>query len=465
MASVSRSESRSIRHASEEKSNRLRERLADTEPFAQRTFTPSMAFLDRSAGSYHWTPEGRKLADFTSGVLVANLGHNPTRWWQSLLRYLGVEQLPTDGEFLLAPPLTAYNASTELEVQANERLLANMQGQPGGERLGQVLWAASGSEAIQKALWTALARDRNRDVILATRGGFHGKKGLAGAVTGCETDPERDPRVQFISFPHAECQSVERRKQPLDLEPYEKELAEIKEKCAGRISCLVTEPYLGGGGSFHPQPEYLQLLERFCRDQDAVFILDEIQSNFGRTGPMYAYTHYGIQPDIVCLGKGLGNGVPVSAAVGSTALFSVLGYGEGSDTWSANPLSCAAVLATLDEFEKTDVLGQGQALAEVIEPALCRLVDLGVAENVRGEGCVWGVECAAIGEHPAEEVANMCVEACYRGDKDGRAIHLLGPLAGKVLRVSPPLVMPLSEAQEYLDAMYGIFANVRLQLR
>ena len=79
----------------------------------------------------------------------------------------------------------------------------------------------------------------------------------------------------------------------------------------------------------------------FCREHDLVFILDEVQSNFGRTGDLFAFETYGIEPDIVVLGKGLGNGVPVAAAVGRADLFGSLDYGEGSDTWSANPLCCA----------------------------------------------------------------------------------------------------------------------------
>ena len=92
------------------------------------------------------------------------------------------------------------------------------------------------------------------------------------------------------------------------------------------------------------------MLQAFCRENDLVFILDEVQSNFGRTGDLFAYETYGLEPDIVVLGKGLGNGVPVAAAVGRADLFASLDYGEASDTWSANPLCCAAVLATLDEF-------------------------------------------------------------------------------------------------------------------
>jgi 4-aminobutyrate aminotransferase-like enzyme len=302
-------------------------------------------------------------------------------------------------------------------------------------------------------------------MILSTRHGFHGKKGLAGAVTGSESDPERDPRVNFISFPREESISVQRRREPIDLRPYEMELNRLWDQHGNRIGTLITEPYLGGGGSFHPQKEYIQLLERFCREHDIIFILDEVQANFGRTGSLFAFSEYGVEPDIVVLGKGLGNGVAVSAAVGRADLFAAMHYGEGSDTWSANPLASAAVLATLDEYETTDVIAQARALSQVIEKGLLKLLDTGVVANIRGEGVVWGVECNAVGNTPADKVANACVEACYRGDSHGRAIHLLGPLAGKVIRVSPPLVMPTSEAQEYLDVMHGIFVDVANHLR
>jgi 4-aminobutyrate aminotransferase-like enzyme len=460
MATVTKPETEGILHPDEDSSNEVRRRLAEVEPRALRTFTPTLAVLEKSAGSYHWTPEGRKLADFTSGVLVANLGHNPTRWWQRVIEYLGLGSLKGAGEFAEVVALTTYNAATELEVRACERLLENLQSQPGGQRMEQVLWAASGSEAIQKALWTALARRPGEDIMLATRRGFHGKKGLAGATTGSEKDPERDRRVRFVSFPTDECRSLQHRRQPLDLEPYQNELAALWDEFGSRICCLITEPYLGGGGSFHPQPEYLQLLERFCREHDIVFIFDEIQANFGRTGPMYAFTHYGVEPDIVCLGKGLANGIPVSAAVGRADLFARLKYGEGSDTWSGNPLSCAAVLATLDEFESTDVLARGAALSKVLEAGLLRLTETGIVAHVRGEGTVWGIECGAVGDCSSDQVANACVEACYHGDEDGRAIHLLGPLAGNVIRVAPPLVMPPDEAQQYLDSMHRIFSNL-----
>ncbi len=452
-----------LHHSHEPTSNGVRDQVAALEPKALRTFTPTQAVLARSAGVEHWTPEGRRLYDFTSGVLVANLGHNPTRWQQ---RFSGYMQWPSfaaglgdGGEYFEGLPLTAYNAVTPLELETTQRLTTLLQSRPGGQRLQQVMWAASGSEAIQKALWAALARDPNREMILATRYGFHGKKGLAGAVTGCETDHDRDPRVRFISFPMAECADVSQRDQPFDPEPYRKELLALRGQFGRQLGVLITEPYLGGGGSYHPPKAYLHLLQQFCREQDIVFILDEVQSCFGRTGEMFAFETYGIEPDIVVLGKGLGNGVPVAAAVGRADLFAALDYGEGSDTWSANPLCCAGVLATLDEFAERDVLGQCRRSSAVIEEGLNRLKQLPFVARVRGErgGMVWGVELRDHAGRSAADWAAAVVLACYRG-AGGAGIHLLGPLAKKVLRIAPPLVITELQAREALELMYRLLA-------
>ena len=376
--------------------------------------------IARSEGSYHWTPEDRRLADFTSGVLVANLGHNPAAWWRRVLGYMSLGNLPQGEGFVAAQPLTSYNALTELEVRAAERLVSTLRRQAGGARMEQVVWAASGSEAIQKALWAAMSRRagqrsdprhalwlswQERAVVRRDR-----------QRVGCRARRAR-PFHRFSA--RGVHRRRQRRRQPIDLEPYAAELSALWNEFGGGIAALVTEPYLGGGGSYHPQPAYLQLLERFCRDHDIVFILDEVQSNFGRTGELFAFSHYGIEPDIVVLGKGLGNGIPVDAVVGRADLFAGLHYGEVSDTWSGHPLGCAAVLATLDEFESGDghrpCPGAGRSLGKrALPPGRAR----------RGGPCPRrgsrvGCRVRRRQNHSAADVAAACVNACYLGDSKG----------------------------------------------
>ncbi|GIW78228.1 MAG: acetylornithine aminotransferase [Gemmatales bacterium] len=456
---------KAIQHPNETRSNAIREVIAKAEPRCLRTYTPTLAVIEKSSGVFLWTPEGRRLYDYSSGVLVVNLGHHPASWMKRFVNYMGWQSNPwqeAETTYFSAPTLTAYNAITPVEAEASRRLVETMRQCPGGQRLDQVLWAASGSEAIQKALWAALARDRQRDIIIATRYGFHGKKGLAGATTGSEADRERDPRVRFISFPMAECADVSQRDDPFDASKYEQELKALKDEFGKRLNALITEPYLGGGGSYHPPKAYLQLLQKFCRDNDIVFILDEVQSNFGRTGDLFAFVTYGIEPDIVVLGKGLGNGVPVAAAVGRSDLFAHLEYGEGSDTWSANPMCCAAVLATLDEYAANDVLSHCRRSSRIIEEGLVRLKELPFVARVRGEkgGMVWGVEMTDHDRRSAADWANDFVLACYQGTPGGDGIHLLGPLAKKVVRIAPPLTISEQEAKDSVRVMFDCAARL-----
>lgn len=465
-----------LHHDSDIQSNLDRSAIFLLEPKCLRTFTPSFPVISKSAGAFHWTPEGKRLADFTSGVLVANLGHNSIAWTQRFFSHMNwnhnstiLGQIPftsfpssSDSKFFKAVPMTAYNATTPVEIQASKMLLNLCSEKKGGVRLEKVLWAASGSEAVIKALWAALSKTKERNLIFATRHGFHGKKGLAGAVSGCETDRERDSRVHFISFPKKECMDISNRHDHFNPLPYRIELDALWEKHRGQISALITEPYLGGGGSFHPHSAYLLELQSFCRDHGVIFILDEVQSNFGRTSQLFAFEHYGLEPDLVVLGKGLGNGMPVAAVVGRADLLDAMEFGEGSDTWSANPLASAAVLATLEEFKNHDYLGPIPLVSSIIENGLRQLqLNLPYIAHIRGElgGMVWGLEMRECLGKTATEWANAFILACYIGEGN-EGIHLLGPLAQKVIRISPPLILTKAEASFCMEQMLRIGISI-----
>jgi 4-aminobutyrate aminotransferase-like enzyme len=193
---------------------------------------------------------------------------------------------------------------------------------------------------------------------------------------------------------------------------------------------------------------------------------------------MYAFQKYGIEPDIVVLGKGIGNGEPVAVAVGRAEIIDTLNYGEASDTYSGNPRACASILAVLDVYEKVPVVENCRKISPIIEAGLNRLKnDFEFVAFVRGEGLVWGLEVKSYSRknsssflfdqtfsfrkrkslegRSASEIANECVYRCY---KEG--LHLMGPLAEKVLRISPPLIISEEVAQEGLQLMYNAFQKM-----
>lgn len=424
-----------IQRDGEPRADATRAALHSLVPRGHKTYTPAQLVVSRAYGCYLESVDGARLLDFSSGVLVANLGHDHPDFER---RY---------AELVDGVPRNCYNVVSPLETQAAERLLASL-GRPQFQR---VMWADSGSAAIIKAIWAAQHARPDKRVIIATRAGFHGKKGLAGDVTG---EKSSNPNIRFISFPTTEVDDVSMLPAAEGAEsdlaaPYIAELAGLLTEHGSDILALVTEPYLGAAGSFHPPKWYLRLLSDWCAENNVVFILDEVQSCHGRTGEMYAYERYGIEPDIVALGKGLGNGAPIAALAGPAELLDSMDYGEASDTYSGNPHGCAAVTAALDVYESQPVVENCREMSQRMQDALSSLrQEFACVENVRGEGLVWGVEMAATNGKSADEVANDAVLACYH-----EGVHLLGPLARKVLRVSPPLIITTDQLDAGIQGM------------
>lgn len=430
-----------VQHEGEEKSNEVRKLAFQYIGRGHKTYTPTQLVIKKAEGVYLWDAEGRKLLDFAAGVLVANLGHNHPYFEAAF------------SEYTAGMPRSAYNTLTEVEVLAAKRLIETLD----CPRLQKILWADSGSAGIIKAMWAAQHCQPDKHIILATKYGFHGKKGLAGDVTGEETE---NANVKFISFPMCDyCDLVpeDKKGQEEVCQPiYEKELAELQDKYPNQIVLLITEPYLGAKGSFHPPKWYLQLLNRWCDENGVTFILDEVQACFGRTGEMFSFQKHGVEPDIVVLAKGLGNGEPVCAMVGRAELIDTLDYGVASDTFSGNPRACAAILAVLDTFEKFPVVENCRKVGAIVEAGLNKLKDdCEFVAYVRGEGLVFGLEVQGYKGKTASEIANECVLRCYQ-----EGLHLMGPLADKVLRISPPLVITEEQAQAGVALMYKAFKKI-----
>ena len=411
----------------EKQSNLVRQKFSQLVAKGHKTYTPTQLVVDGAEGIWLRNVEGVKLMDFASGVLVANLGHQHPYFEQQLAKY--ANDLPRN----------AYNLLTKVEVEAASRLIDSFN----LSHMERVLWAACGSAGIIKAMWAAQNYHPDRHIILATRHGFHGKKGLAGDVTG---NLSKNPNVRWIDFPMVK----DIRDQPASDLMKQQVLAQLtglQKEYPDQISMLVTEPYLGAKGSYHPLDWYLSLLNDWCNRHQVVFILDEVQSCHGRTGEMYATKKYGLNPDLVVCGKGIGNGEPIVAVIGRSDLLETFDYGEVSDTFSGTPSGCAAILAVLDTFDKFPVLDNCRRVSQIIRDGLCQLTEnFDFAQRVRGEGLVWGLEMEN------DTIANQAVLACYH-----QKLHMMGPLAGNVLRVAPPLIIQPTEAEEGIRRMERAF--------
>jgi 4-aminobutyrate aminotransferase-like enzyme len=215
----------------------------------------------------------------------------------------------------------------------------------------------------------------------------------------------------------------------------------LETESVGDVAALITEPYQGAAGSIMPPEGWLARISAWCREREIVFILDEVQSSFGRTGTMFMFEQLGFVPDLMTLGKGLGSGVAVAAVVGRSDIMDAVPPGGMSSTYGGNPLCCAAALESIAIIERERLCERvarlGPSLGERLRALQERHPCIG---EVRGLGFVWGLEVVTDprSRNPDAPRAQRIVnEACRRG------LLLIAPIGfhGNVIRLAPPLTM------------------------
>ncbi|MFN2267389.1 MAG: aspartate aminotransferase family protein, partial [Desulfonatronovibrio sp.] len=167
----------------------------------------------------------------------------------------------------------------------------------------------------------------------------------------------------------------------------------IKNAAAEEVACLIVEPVAGEGGFIAPPKEYFTVLKDICKKHGIIFIADEIQTGFGRTGTMFAMEQYGIEPDLVTAAKSMGGGLPISALIGRSEILDHPQIGGMGGTYGGNPISCAASLAVLEVFEEENILQKGQELGRKMKDAFDRLAGrYACVGDVRGLGSMLAME-------------------------------------------------------------------------
>jgi 4-aminobutyrate aminotransferase-like enzyme len=215
----------------------------------------------------------------------------------------------------------------------------------------------------------------------------------------------------------------------------------VVRESTGALCVLITEPYQGGAGSIVPPPGYMERLFEWVRSKGMYFILDEVQSSFGRTGTMFAFEQWDIEPDLVCLGKGLGSGIPCSAVLGRSEIMNVLQPGELGSTNGGNPVSSRAALAAIDIIEREGLVqnaaGLGRLMMDELEGMKREFEPIG---DIRGMGLAIGVEVVTdrASKTPAPDLTRRIVQEAFQ-----RGLCMIAPIGmhGNVIRIAPPLVI------------------------
>jgi 4-aminobutyrate aminotransferase/(S)-3-amino-2-methylpropionate transaminase len=301
----------------------------------------------RAKNSELWDIEGRRYIDFAGGIATLNTGHSHPKVIEAVRRQL------------------ENFSHTCFQVAAYEPYIAL------AERLNAIapidppiksVFFTTGAEATENAIRIARAAT-GRAGVVSFAGAFHGRTIMAMGLTGKVTPYKKSfgpvqPNVWHLPFPSAaKAFSVRDTLRSLqflfdaDIDP-------------SQVAAIIIEPVQGEGG-FHIAPQDLMVaIREICDKHGIVFIADEIQTGFGRTGKMFAMEHYGVSPDLMCLAKSLAAGLPLSAVVGKASLLDAAEPGAIGGTYAGNPLSCAAALAVLDVFQDEHLVARANAIGE-----------------------------------------------------------------------------------------------------
>lgn len=406
---------------------------------------PGELVWDHAAGARVYDVDGNQYIDFTSGVLVTNTGHCHPKV---------VEAIKSQAARLL----NCYESTTPERAQLAEQLALVM---PPGYR--RVQFMTTGSEAIETAVKIARAYT-GRHEILSFNGAFHGRSYMAMSVGGQRgVKAGYGPMVPgVLHAPYAYCYRCSfghvYPQCKLQCVKFLEEL--ILSQSTGSLAAIIMEPYQGANGSIIPPREFVEGVYEFSKRHGALLIFDEVQSGLGRTGYLFAFQEYGFVPDLVCIAKGLGSGVPISAILGRNDVMESLKPGSLSSTFGGNPLSCAAGLASLQVLREEGLVAKTREAGEYLRKRFLAMEErYEPVGDVRIKGLVGGIEVVRdkASKEPAPELAALLVKKAVR-----KGLALIAPIGpyGNVIRIAPPLMIEFELLKEGADIFEEALAEV-----
>ena len=377
-----------------------------TESFVMKTYNRFPVVFVKGRGSWLYDDKGKKYLDMLAGIAVCNLGHC----------HPAVSDAICDQARKLIHVSNLFHIETQAELA--ELICKNSFGE-------KVFFCNSGAEANEGAIKLArrygTEKNPEKYEIVAFRQSFHGRTMAAVSVTGQGKYSEGfGPMLTGVKF--AEFNNLD----------------SVKEVVSERTAGIIVEPIQGEGGIVPAEEAFLEGLREIADEIDAILIFDEVQTGIGRTGKIFAYQHYGVEPDVMTLAKALGNGVPIGAIVAKGKAADVLKPGLHASTFGGNPLVTRAGVEVMRIVSDEGFLREVERKGEYLRKGLEELRDRfpGVIDYVRGKGLMVGAVCKI-----------PCVDIVKSALEKGLIINCT---AGNVLRFVPPLVI----TEEEID--YGL---------
>ena len=405
--------------------------------------TATTVFAARAENSELWDVEGRRYIDFAGGIAVLNTGHrNPVvmkRVEEQLARF-------THTAYQVAP----YEPYVELAERLNA--LAPIEGP------AKTLFVTTGAEANENAIKIARAHT-GRPGVIAFSGGFHGRTNMTMGLTGKVVPYKKKfgpfpGDIYHIPFPmpqhgvtvddtFAALEHVFRS----DIEPE-------------RVAALIIEPVQGEGGFYIAPVELMQRLRKLCTEHGIVFIVDEIQTGFARTGKMFAIEHSNVTPDLIVVAKSMAGGFPLSGVIGKAEMMDAPEPGGLGGTYGGNPVACAAALGVLEVIEKDGLLSKSTALGDHVVNRLRQIASrsnsqpIGDIRNLGGMIAFELVKSTGTHQPDAEAAKMLCAKAAESG-----LILLSCGVFGNTIRILVPLTAATTIVDEGLDIIEKCLAD------
>ena len=387
----------------------MQEVIDKTDRYIFNTYRRSPIVLTRGKGTTVWDSNGKEYLDFVSGIAVLNVGHLHPRV---------VEAIHRQSELLMHVSNLYYS---EPQARMAELLVTH-------SFADRVFFCNSGAEANEAAIKLArkVFNDRgqlNRFEIITMEKSFHGRTMAALSATEQHKFHHGfEPLLPgFAYVPFNDPQALEK-------------------AITGATCAVMLEPIQGEGGVNCPSPDYLKQVRRICDQSDLLLIFDEVQVGMGRTGKLFAYEHYGVEPDIMTLAKGLGGGIPIGAMMAREKIAASFSPGTHASTFGGNPLSTAAGVATMDILLQDGFLKNCEKQGEHFYSRLTALKKKHpVITSVRGKGLILALEL----EREGTELVTQCME---------RGI-LINCTMERVLRFLPPLTVTGQEIDTVVQTL------------